>query len=142
MLLGCVAGGVLARERELERAPARRSGPARSRRRDDRDRSQRRAQHRRSGRRERLPLDGPALVALFVDPFTFPTATTSRSLNEEAARRCRSWAGSRPAPAGPDTQALILDGEVLDEGAVGAAVGGIPVRTVVSQGCAPFGRER
>jgi small ligand-binding sensory domain FIST len=30
---------------------------------------------------------------------------------------------------------------VLDEGAVGVTVDGIGVRTVVSQGCAPFGRE-
>src|SRR5206468_12554226 len=38
-------------------------------------------------------------------------------------------------------QALILDDEVLDGGAVGVTVDGIAVRTFVSQGCAPFGRE-
>jgi len=41
----------------------------------------------------------------------------------------------------PDTQALFLDGEVLHEGAVGAVLRGVPVRTVVSQGCAPVGRD-
>jgi len=41
----------------------------------------------------------------------------------------------------PDTQALFLDGEVLTEGAVGAVLRGVPVRTVVSQGCAPIGRD-
>ena len=41
----------------------------------------------------------------------------------------------------PDTQALFLDGEVLYEGAVGAVLRGVPVRTVVSQGCEPVGRD-
>ena len=41
----------------------------------------------------------------------------------------------------PDTQALFCDGEVLYEGAVGAVVRGVPVRTIVSQGCEPVGRD-
>jgi small ligand-binding sensory domain FIST len=41
----------------------------------------------------------------------------------------------------PGAQALILDGEMHREGAVGAVVSGVPVLTVVSQGCRPIGRE-
>jgi len=41
----------------------------------------------------------------------------------------------------PDTQALFCDDEVLYEGAVGAVLRGVPVRTVVSQGCDPVGRD-
>jgi small ligand-binding sensory domain FIST len=52
----------------------------------------------------------------------------------------RSSAGS--PSAGSDTaQALILDESVHAEGAVGAVVSGLPVLTVVSQGCRPIGRE-
>ena len=38
-------------------------------------------------------LDDPALVALLVDPFTFPAGPLLTSLNE-AYERVRSWAGS------------------------------------------------
>jgi len=41
----------------------------------------------------------------------------------------------------PGAQALILDEAVHTEGAVGAVVSGLPVLTVVSQGCRPIGRE-
>jgi len=41
----------------------------------------------------------------------------------------------------PDTQALFVDGEIVYEGAVGAVLRGVPVRTVVSQGCEPVGRD-
>jgi small ligand-binding sensory domain FIST len=135
VLLGCVAGGVLAQRRELERGPGAAvwAGalpgatiePFHVEALDAGD---------------SLPFDDPALVALLVDPFTFPIGEYLAGLNEE--RPGLPLVGGIAAGAGrPGTQALILDGDVLDEGAVGAAVDGIPVRTVVSQGCAPFGRE-
>jgi small ligand-binding sensory domain FIST len=41
----------------------------------------------------------------------------------------------------PGAQALLLDGEVYDGGAVGAVIAGANVRAVVSQGCAPIGHD-
>jgi len=85
-------------------------------------------------------LDGADLVTFFVDPFTFPAAGFLAKLNEEEDGA--PLVGGLAAGAGePDTQALFLDGEVLTEGAVGAVLRGVPVRTVVSQGCAPIGRD-
>ena len=85
-------------------------------------------------------LDDPALVTLLVDPFTFPAAAFLERLNE-------TWPGV-PLVGGvaaggrePGAQALILDDEVYGEGAVGAVLSGVPVLTVVSQGCAPIGRD-
>jgi small ligand-binding sensory domain FIST len=43
--------------------------------------------------------DDPALVALLVDPYSFPTQSLLERLNAERPA-CRWWAGSRPAPAG------------------------------------------
>jgi small ligand-binding sensory domain FIST len=85
-------------------------------------------------------LDGADLVTFLVDPFTFPSAGFLAKLNEEEDGV--PLVGGLAAGAGePDTQALFLDGEVLTEGAVGAVLRGVPVRTVVSQGCAPIGRD-
>src|SRR5215510_7473099 len=68
-------------------------------------------------------LDDADLVALLVDPFSFPAAGFLTRLNEEEER------------------ALFVDGEAVFEGAVGAVLRGVPVRTVVSQGCEPVGRD-
>jgi small ligand-binding sensory domain FIST len=38
-------------------------------------------------------------------------------------------------------QAFVVDGVAYESGAVGSAVRNVPVRTVVSQGCAPIGRD-
>jgi small ligand-binding sensory domain FIST len=85
-------------------------------------------------------VDEPALVALLVDPFSFPISVFLQGLNEDYPGL--PLVGGIAAGAGrPGAQALILGDELLDEGAVGVTVDGIAVRTVVSQGCAPFGRE-
>jgi small ligand-binding sensory domain FIST len=85
-------------------------------------------------------LDGADLVALLVDPFTFPAAGFLTKLNEE--EDSAPVVGGLAAGNGePDTQALFVDGEVVREGAVGAVLRGVPVRTVVSQGCEPVGRD-
>jgi small ligand-binding sensory domain FIST len=85
-------------------------------------------------------LDGADLVALLVDPFTFPAAGFVSKLNDEEDGA--PLVGGLAAGGGePDTQALFVDGEVVYEGAVGAVVRGAAVRTVVSQGCAPIGRD-
>jgi small ligand-binding sensory domain FIST len=85
-------------------------------------------------------LDGADLVALLVDPFSFPAAGFLSKLNEEEERA--PVVGGLAAGGGePDTQSLFVDGEIVYEGAVGAVLRGVPVRTVVSQGCEPVGRD-
>src|SRR5712691_2412843 len=85
-------------------------------------------------------LDDPGLVVLLVDPFTFPAAPFLTSLNEAHERV--PLVGAIAAGGGrPGAQALIVDDAVHNEGAVGAVVSGLPVLTVVSQGCRPIGHE-
>ena len=141
-LLGCVASGVVGRERELEEGPGAAVWAA------------------------TLPAaeiatfhatavaidDGVAvggfpglheadLAVLLVDPFSFPAAAFVARLNEDE-RAAVPLVGGLAAGAGePGTQALFLDGQVLSEGAVGAVLRDVPVRAVVSQGCAPIGRD-
>jgi small ligand-binding sensory domain FIST len=85
-------------------------------------------------------LDEPDLVALLADPFTFPVGGVLEALNEQAPGTPLvggiALAGSSAGSAG-----LIRDEEVHDAGAVGAVVSGVPVKAVVSQGCAPIGRD-
>jgi small ligand-binding sensory domain FIST len=84
--------------------------------------------------------DDPALVTMLVDPFSFPAGSFLRLLNEEHAGL--PVVGGIAAGAGaPGAQVLILDGEQHATGVVGAALSGVPVRTIVSQGCAPIGRD-
>jgi small ligand-binding sensory domain FIST len=140
-LLGCVAEGVVARVRELEEGPAvavwagalpgaeidcfhAAAVPA-----DD------------GLAVVGFPeLDDPGLVALLVDPFTFPAGPFLTRLNE-THEQIPLVGGIAAGGQRPDAQALILDDAVYAEGAVGAVVSGVPVLTVVSQGCRPIGRE-
>ena len=140
-LLGCVAEGVVARRREIEEGPAAAVWAA------------------------SLPgarvacfhsvavetddgvvvtgfprTDDASLVALLVDPFTFPAGPLLARVNQESPGLPIVGgiaAGARERGA----QALILDAAVHDEGAVGAVLAGVPVQPVVSQGCAPIGRD-
>jgi small ligand-binding sensory domain FIST len=74
------------------------------------------------------------LVMLVVDPYTFPADAFLEQLNEDHP--------GMPIVGGIATgRRLILGREVLTEGAVGAVVRGAPVRLLVSQGCAPVGRD-
>jgi len=140
-LLGCVAEGIVARDRELETGPAAAVWAA------SLPEAEIETFHSVAFGTEDgvavsgIPmLEGADLVAFLVDPFTFPAAGFLAKLNEEEDEV--PLVGGLAAGAGePDTQALFLDGEVLTEGAVGAVLRGVPVRTVVSQGCAPIGRD-
>lgn len=114
-VVGCVAGGVLGGRRELEDGP----GVAVS----------------------GFPqLDAPSLVALLVDPFTFPGGPFLEGLNQEYPG-LPVVGGLAAGGHRPGLQALLLDGEVHGGGAVGAVISGIEVRTVVSQGCLPIGND-
>lgn len=133
-LAGCVAQGVLGRDLEVESRPAvavwAGSLPGATVR-------SFRLEPDGSG----LPsLEDPALVVLLVDPFTFPAGRFLQRLNEEAPGL--AVVGGLAAGAGrPGTQAFVVDGELFADGAVAVAIGGVSVRTVVSQGCSPIGRE-
>jgi small ligand-binding sensory domain FIST len=84
--------------------------------------------------------DDPALVTMLVDPFTFPAGSFLRLLNAE--HEGLPLVGGIAAGAGaPGAQMLIVDDETHASGVVGATVSGVPVRTIVSQGCAPIGRD-
>jgi small ligand-binding sensory domain FIST len=85
-------------------------------------------------------LDDPGLVALIVDPFTFPAGQFLTGLNE-AHERVPLVGGIAAGGASAGAQALIVDDAVHSAGAVGAVVSGPPVVTVVSQGCRPIGHE-
>lgn len=140
-LLGCVAQGVLARDEEVEHGPgvavwaASLPGAeiecfhAYAEVEDDEVEI--------AGFPE---LDDPSLVALLVDPFTFPAGTLLERLNDEHPG-LPLVGGIAVGGGSPGAQALVLGTEVHAEGAVGAVVSGVPVRAVVSQGCAPVGHE-
>lgn len=140
-LLGCVAEGVVARDRELEDGPGAAVWAA-----SLPDAEIETFHSVALGTDEGVAvtgfpeLDGADLVTIVVDPFTFPAAGFLKRLNEE--EDAVPLVGGLAAGSGePDTQALFRDGEVVYEGAVGAVLRGVPVRTVVSQGCEPVGRD-
>jgi small ligand-binding sensory domain FIST len=85
-------------------------------------------------------LEDPTLVSLLVDPFSFPVAGFLARLNLERPG-VPLVGGIAAGGGGPGEAALILGDEVHADGAVGVALGGVPVVTAVSQGCAPIGRE-
>ena len=84
--------------------------------------------------------DEASVVVLLVDPYTFPAAALLDRMNEE-------WPAV-PVVGGlavggheAGSQVLVLDDRGYEGGAVGAVLRNVPVRTVVSQGCAPIGRD-
>jgi small ligand-binding sensory domain FIST len=84
--------------------------------------------------------NGAALVALLADPYTFPAGGFLDRLNEE-------WP-SLPVVGGiavggeeAGSQALLLEDGAHTGGAVGTVLRNVRVVTVVSQGCAPIGRD-
>src|SRR3954470_12751915 len=86
------------------------------------------------------PLEDPDLVVLLVDPYSFPAASFLAKLNEEQPGL--PLVGGLAGGAGrPGEGALIVEDRVVTDGAVGVSVTGAPVVTVVSQGCAPIGRD-
>jgi small ligand-binding sensory domain FIST len=141
VLVGCVAEGVIAGGRELEDGPALAVWAA----------SLPGAEivpfHVSSSvSDEGIELDGfpdpgrAELVALLADPFSFPVAAFLPFLNERYPGL--PVVGGLAAGGGrPGAQALIAGQELHDEGAVGVLISGVPVRTVVSQGCAPIGED-
>ncbi len=128
-LLGCVAEGVLGHGRELEEGPATAVWAA------SLPGARIETFHLSAEAESSLP-DDAGVVIVLADPFTFPIG---RLLDRHAGLPLVGGAAS--GGGRPGLQALVVDGELHQEGAAGVAVSGVPVLTLVSQGCAPFGRE-
>jgi small ligand-binding sensory domain FIST len=134
-LVGCVAGGVLARDTEVETGTAAAVWAA------SLPGAEVGSFHVATMELEEgtaavgFPATREAdLVALIVDPYSFPADAFLERVNEEQP--------GLPLVGGVATgRRLVLGDEVLSDGAVGAVVSGTPVRTLVSQGCAPIGRD-
>jgi small ligand-binding sensory domain FIST len=80
------------------------------------------------------------LVALLVDPFTFPIGPFLEDLNDDFPG-LPIVGGLAVGGTEPGQQALIVGDEVHESGAVGAVLSGVRVRALVSQGCAPIGHD-
>ena len=83
----------------------------------------------------------PGSLLLFADPFTFPVDAFLQRVNRDLPG-LQIIGGLASAAGNPGGNRLVLDDNVVDEGAVGVFVdgGSIEVRTLVSQGCRPIGR--
>ena len=83
----------------------------------------------------------PGSLLLFADPFTFPVDAFLQRVNRDLPG-LQIIGGLASAAGSPGGNRLVLDDNVVDEGAVGVFVdgGSIEVRTLVSQGCRPIGR--
>ncbi len=85
-----------------------------------------------------LPADARAVLVL-ADPFSFPVDAFLEGLAEQTGVDLPVVGGLASAARGPGGNRLVFDGEVATDGAVGAVLGGVGVRPVVSQGCRPIG---
>ena len=140
-LLGCVSEAVIAGRRELEEGPAAAVWAA------SLPGAEIRAFHATAFETDAgvevagLPaLDEPSLVTLVADPFTFPVGPCLARLGEEHPG-LPLVGGLATGGGEPGAQALVVDGELHTEGAIGATVTGVPVTAVVSQGCSPLGTD-
>jgi small ligand-binding sensory domain FIST len=89
--------------------------------------------------RDRPNENGRALLIL-AEPFTFPTDQWLKRLNDEAPS-LRVLGGMASAGRIPGKNRLVIDGNVVSDGAVAMLIDGPdPIRAVVSQGCRPIGR--
>lgn len=79
------------------------------------------------------------LCLLLADPYSFPADGFVTRLNDTAAG-VPVAGGLASGMLGPGGTRLLVDGRVVDRGAVGAVIRGpVGARTIVSQGCRPIG---
>ena len=80
-----------------------------------------------------------ATLLLLAEPFSFPTEDLLVNLAEDQPD-IRAVGGLTTAASRPGSAQLWLNGDLYNNGAVGALVSEIPgIRSVVSQGCHPIG---
>lgn len=75
------------------------------------------------------------------DPFSFPTDSWLQFMAEQAPGLA-IVGGLASGGHQPGVNRLLLDDQIHADGAVGLVLEGLPVRTVVSQGCRPIGRHQ
>jgi small ligand-binding sensory domain FIST len=141
-LVGCGAGGVLGRGRELETGSAIAVWAAKF----DGDSAaipfhativDEDTEHRVVG----LPaLDDSSGVLMLSDPYSFPTEPVLELVSRDAPA-VPVVGGLASARTATGDAALFFDDSVLEEGAVGVTLQGIEMLPCVSQGAAPLGRE-
>jgi small ligand-binding sensory domain FIST len=78
-------------------------------------------------------------VILLADPYSFPIAAFLDQINQRYPS-VRAIGGMASAASAPGQNKLVIDRTITSEGAVGVILDGIPVQTVVSQGCSPIGK--
>ena len=83
-------------------------------------------------------LDHDDVAVLLADPYSFPAAGFVRQANATLPG-LPIVGGLAAGPAGAGSTRLWVDGRAVDRGAVGVLLAGVPVHTVVSQGCRPIG---
>ncbi len=80
-------------------------------------------------------------ILMLADPYTFPIDKFFQDL-KESSPGLRAMGGMASGIRGPGECRMILNGQPVDQGAVGILVqGALPIRPVVSQGCRPIGRH-
>jgi small ligand-binding sensory domain FIST len=88
---------------------------------------------------EPAQLEGGRTLLLLADPFSFPVEQVLARYGEEHPDTT-IVGGLASAARGPGGNRLVLDDQILVDGAVGVLLDAeMPVATVVSQGCRPIG---
>jgi small ligand-binding sensory domain FIST len=140
-LIGCGAGGVLGRGRELEQGTALAVWAANF---DDGEVTPFHAtvmgdepEYQLAG----LPsLEASSGVLLLSDPYSFPTDAVLDAIAEQSPA-VSVLGGIASARTATGDAALFFDDAVCDSGAVGVSLHGVEMLPCVSQGAAPLGRE-
>jgi len=84
-------------------------------------------------------VDEASAIVVLADPFTFPSDEVLRREAEERPG-LPIVGGLASAAVAPGGNRLVIDGQIVADGAVGAVLGpGVDVAAVVSQGCRPVG---
>jgi small ligand-binding sensory domain FIST len=82
-----------------------------------------------------------SLLLCLGDPYTFPAIDLFLPRVNEDYPGLPVVGGMASSPMGAGSPALFLNGEVKEQGAIGALIRGAAFKTVVSQGCRPVGRS-
>jgi small ligand-binding sensory domain FIST len=81
-----------------------------------------------------------SLLLCLGDPYTFPAIDLFLPRVNEDYAGLPVVGGMASSPMGAGSHALFLNGEVKEQGAIGALIRRATFKTVVSQGCRPVGR--